>query len=151
LAAWERAVIEWNEDCETKSMAAWLLQRTANAPGAAEALALQCVHEAARTQDQDAVTRWSLVCDAIEELRSMIPAAAQRVQREGSPDLYEFTPIWGLRTNASIYGMARKLVELDPKTAKRKAINRIKDHAEVEDMTGAETWIKIARIIDDMT
>jgi hypothetical protein len=72
-------------------------------------------------------------------------------EREGSPDLYEFTPIWGLRTNASIYGMARKLVELDPKTAKRKAINRIKDHAEVEDMTGAETWIKIARIVGDMT
>jgi hypothetical protein len=79
LAASERAVIEWDEDCETESMAAWLLQRTANAPGAAEALALQCVHEAARMQDQDAVTRWRLVCDAIEELRSIIPAAAQRV------------------------------------------------------------------------
>jgi hypothetical protein len=66
-------------------------------------------------------------------------------------DLYEFTPIWELRTNAAIYRMARKLVNVDSKTAKRKAINRLKDHAEVADMTGAETWIKIVRIIDDMT
>jgi hypothetical protein len=43
------------------------------------------------------------------------------------------------------------LVEFDPKTAKRKAIDRIKDHTEVEVMTGTEIWIKIARIIDDMT
>jgi hypothetical protein len=71
--------------------------------------------------------------------------------RQSAGELYEFTPIRGLRTSEAHYGMARKLVTLDAKTAKRKALDRIKEHADIGDLKGAEIWSKIARIIEDLT
>jgi hypothetical protein len=72
-------VIEWDQDQEPESMAAWLLKRTGWAPGAAEALALQCVQEAVADQDEDGIARWDDVLDAIEELRSQISVSRQHV------------------------------------------------------------------------
>jgi hypothetical protein len=72
-------MIEWDQDREPESMAAWLLKRTGWVPGAAEALVLQCVQEAIADGDQDGIARWDNVLDTIEDLRGRMPAAGERV------------------------------------------------------------------------
>jgi hypothetical protein len=42
-------------------------------------LALQCVHEAVASQDEDEIDHWNLVLDAIEALRGRMAAARQQV------------------------------------------------------------------------
>jgi hypothetical protein len=75
LAPAERAVIELNQERDSESMAEWLLHRTDNVPGPAEALALQCVQEAAADQDQNGIARWNDVLSAIADLRGRMPAS----------------------------------------------------------------------------
>jgi hypothetical protein len=51
----------------------------------AEALALQCIQEAARAQDQHAVTYWSRVLVVIQKLRRDRPAEGKEVIAQQKP------------------------------------------------------------------